>query len=105
MPELFEVKVVDQEDPDIVAKEIVFTWKVTEITEGSVQFKLDFEEPILVSNGDYDKHSVQVKIKQKHMLISESGSMLDPNTDHALISILPMQYEKGSAVEKMADAT
>ena len=59
----------------------------------------------MVSNGDYDKHSVQVKIKQRHMFVSESGSMLDPNSDQALISTLPLQYEEGSVVEKLADAT
>ena len=105
MYELFDLLVVFQDDQNKFAKGIEYSWKITEVTSNSIHFKLKFEDPILISNGDYDKHSVQVIIKQKLLMVSESGSPLDPDLDHQLINTLPMQYAEGSIEESIAEAS
>ena len=105
MYELFDLLVVFQDDQNKFAKGIEYSWKITEVTSNSVHFKLKFEDPIVISNGDFDKHSLKLTIKQEFLLISESGTPIDPNLDQQLISTLPMQYAEGSIEESLAEAS
>ena len=62
-----------------------------------------FDELLLISNSDFDKHSVKVKLVQSALFMTKSGSPLDPD-NQVLLSSLPLQYEEGGAVAKLAGA-
>ena len=62
---------VDEDD----VLEIDFTWQVLNVTKDAINFQLKFADPILVSNSDAIKHSINVTIADNStdLFVSTSG--------------------------------
>ena len=58
---ILSVHVVNS-DTESTVSNIDFDWTVTDITDKALQFKLDFLEPILVSNSQDSMHRVEVEV-------------------------------------------
>ena len=61
------------DDDDLL--EIEFTWNVVKVTNDTIHFQLQFADPLLVSNNDAIKHSVNVTIADNStsLFVSTSG--------------------------------
>ena len=70
LQKVMNVTVVYQDAIEFEAKEIDFTWEVTNVTDRQIDFKLYFNESTLVSNSEADKHSVKVEIEQSLLFYS-----------------------------------
>ena len=58
------LEIVYQDEIDQVAEEIKFDWQVKSVSANVIDFQLKFEDALLVSNGEFDKHSVKVQVNQ-----------------------------------------
>ena len=68
---------------------IDFSWSVTGVTNRTIDFALDFVDPILVSTGDFVRHSINVTIydNSTYLFVTETGKQIDPNSQILLQSI------------------
>ena len=58
--------------------EIRFSWAVTDIEVNKLYFAIAFENPIEISNSQYSKHSIKVKILDEFAFTSKERVALDP---------------------------
>ena len=58
--DIFKLTIVYQEDNDEVAGDIDYSWHVVNVTNFTIDFQLLFEDFLLISTSQYDKHSVKV---------------------------------------------
>ena len=58
--DILGLEIVYQDEIDQVAEEIKFDWQVKSVSANVIDFQLKFEDALLVSNGEFDKHSVKV---------------------------------------------
>ena len=77
---------------------------MTSVSNNFIDFQLKFEDALLVSNGDFGKHTVKVRVNQSLMFVTDSGALLDPSY-FTLASPLPLQYEEGSIIEVLAETS
>lgn len=89
--EVLNITVVQAEEIDNLV-EAEFDWIATNITSDSIQIKLVFADPVLISSGGSVKHSVQVSLSddQRLFLVSKTGRLISPD-DKILLSEIPQQ--------------
>ena len=67
---------------------IDFTWEVLSLNNRTIEIQLNFNDPIIVSNGVSVNHNLNVKIQEEYKDLFESteGEPLDSNNTRTLES-------------------